>query len=67
MEDRGVQLSGYIYELPLHKQPVFKNHKNEQLPKTEYFCSNHICLPIYPSLSLENVKYIAETLIDIIK
>jgi perosamine synthetase len=60
MEDRGVQLSGYIYELPLHKQPVFPKHNNMSLPVTESLCSKHVCLPIYPSLDLDDAKYIAK-------
>ena len=66
MELKGIQLSGYVYELPLHKQPVFKNHNDEKLPKSEYLCKNHICLPIYPSLSLEDAEFIAEMFIQIL-
>jgi perosamine synthetase len=66
MEQKGISLSGYIYELPLHKQPVFSKYNNINLPNTEYICSKHICLPIYPSLSLEQAKYIVKVLIEII-
>ena len=66
MELKGIQLSGYVYELPLHKQPVFKNYNDEKLPKSEYLCKNHICLPIYPSLSLEDAEFIAEMFIQIL-
>ena len=66
MGERGIQLSGYVYELPLHKQPVFSNHKNMVLPMTEHVCSKHICLPVFPSLDTEDAKYIAETLLKII-
>ena len=66
MESKGVQLSGYIYELPLHKQPVFKDFNDEKLPMSNYYCSKHVCLPIYPSLSLNDAKYIAETTVEIL-
>ena len=66
LSDKGIQLSGYVYELPLHKQPVFSEYNDDVLPKTEYMCSRHVCLPIYPSLTLSNVKDIAKSLIDIL-
>ena len=66
MKTKGIQLSGYIYELPLHKQPVFKNYNTEKLPMSDYYCSHHICLPIYPSLSLDDAKFVAKSLIEII-
>ena len=66
MENNGVQISGYVYELPLHKQPVFLKHKNNILPNTEYYCSKHLCLPIYPSLEPEDAIYIANNLLKFI-
>ena len=65
MEKKGIQLSGYIYELPLHKQPVFPEHNNIVLPMTEQVCSKHICLPIYPSLDIKDVEFIANNLIEL--
>ena len=65
MEQKGVYLSGYVYELPLHKQPVFPKHNKIDLPKTEYVCSKHICLPIYPSLKVEDAEYIASKFIGL--
>ena len=62
LEKKGIQLSGYIYELPLHKQPVFESYNNLDLPKSELFCSKHICLPIYPSLKIQDAEYVAKTL-----
>ena len=63
MKKKGINLSGYVYELPLHKQPVFPENNNDVLPNTEYLCNNHICLPIYPSLKNENAEFIAQQLI----
>ena len=48
MEEKGIQLSGYIYELPLHKQPIFEDKNQLVLSETESLCSRHVCLPIYP-------------------
>lgn len=66
MEEKGIQLSGYVYELPLHLQPVFSEYNELSLPETEKLCAQHICLPIYPTLSKEDAQYIAEALIDIL-
>ena len=66
LQELGISMSGYVYELPLHKQPVFKSYNHISLPKTEYLCSQHICLPIYPELSKEDAEYISRSLIDVI-
>ena len=66
LEEKGIQLSGYVYELPLHKQPVFSEFNNLNLTNTEFICRSHICLPIYPLLDIEDAKYIAKSLIQII-
>jgi dTDP-4-amino-4,6-dideoxygalactose transaminase len=62
LEKNGISPSGYVYELPLHKQPVFPAHNQIDLPNTEFLCSKHICLPIYPALEIKDAEYIAETL-----
>ena len=64
---KGINLSGYVYELPLHKQPVFNKFKSISLPETEFLCAQHICLPIYPNLSLSDAKYIVKNLINILE
>ena len=66
LEKNGISPSGYVYELPLHKQPVFTAHNQIDLHNTEFLCSKHICLPIYPSLEIKDAKYIAETLLKIL-
>tara|TARA_B100000519_G_C14241466_1_gene437542 strand:- start:626 stop:1750 length:1125 start_codon:yes stop_codon:yes gene_type:complete len=66
MAKHGIELSGYVYELPLHKQPVFPNHSSITLPKTEQVCKQHICLPIYPLLKLSDTKYISQVFTNII-
>ncbi len=45
-EDFGVGLSGEVYELPLHEQPVFAPWVDGPLPSSEHICARHICLPI---------------------
>ena len=66
MNKKGIELSGYVYELPLHKQPVFSEYKDLELRNSEYLCAQHICLPIYPNLSEKDALYIANTFNEII-
>lgn len=63
----GIQLSGYVYELPLHKQPVLKWANNLSLPKTEFFCAHHICLPIFYGMNDTQAYFVAKTLKEILK
>jgi dTDP-4-amino-4,6-dideoxygalactose transaminase len=64
-ESFGISLSGFVYEIPLHKQPIFENLKIS-LPNAEKLCSSHICLPIYPTLTTEEAEYVIDSLISLI-
>ena len=64
LEARGIQPSGYVYELPLHKQPVFPGANDVKLPKTEYLSEHHFCLPIFYSMTDQEVKFVAQSLRD---
>ncbi|MCX6237754.1 MAG: DegT/DnrJ/EryC1/StrS family aminotransferase [Bacteroidia bacterium] len=66
LESKGIQPSGYVYELPLHKQPVFPEANNLSLPKTEYVCEKHLALPIFYGMTDEQVRYVASTLKEIL-
>ena len=66
LEEKGICPSGYVYELPLHKQPVFPEYNQIDLKNTEFLCAKHICLPIYPSLKINDAEYIAENFLKIL-
>lgn len=61
-DDYGVGLSGEVYDTGLHQQPVFAPWATGPLPRTEWLCARHICLPLYPSLPDEDVRYVVESL-----
>jgi len=62
-EKFGVSLSGEVYDVPCHLQPVFKNFfGNIGLPNSERLCRSHICLPIYPQMKKEEAEYAADCL-----
>jgi perosamine synthetase len=47
-----VRLSGEVYDLPLHKQPVFADYAaGLRLPVAEQMCASHICLPVHSDMS----------------
>ena len=59
----GLSLPGGVYDQPIHLQPVFDgNYKKGSFPKAEEVCERHICLPIYPNLSDEEVNQTIEIL-----
>lgn len=57
-EHHDVALGGYVYELPLHEQPVFAHLADGALPVAEDLCRRHVCPPIYPTLSDEQVDHV---------
>jgi len=59
LENKGISPSGYIYELPLHKQPVLQEYSHNKLPKTDFYCANHICLPIFYGMTDRQVIYVS--------
>lgn len=67
LKEKGVSLSGGVYDIPCHLQPVFSDIPAGSLEDAEYFCQNHICLPIYPSMSSEEACFIADKLEEAIK
>ncbi len=55
----GVQTS--VHYPAIHKFSIYKDY-NASLPETEYVTDHEITLPMYASLTIENVDFIVETL-----
>ena len=67
LKEHDIPLTGGVYYVPLHRQPIYKNIlKKYSLPNTDYFCDNHFCPPCYPELKLKEIKKIVEILNGII-
>ena len=62
LKERGVALPGGVYEVPLHRQPVFEKMAQGNFPAAEEVCSRHICLPLYYGMTEEEARYVIETL-----
>jgi perosamine synthetase len=61
-EDWGVSLSGEVYTLPCHKQPIFEKYRDGSFPGADEACAQHICLPLYPDLSQAEAEYVVDAL-----
>ena len=60
-----VSLSGEVYELPCHLQPIFKDlygFNGGELPVAEDLCRRQICLPVFATMSDEQAKYTIDSL-----
>tara|TARA_Y100001968_G_C19452030_1_gene769406 strand:- start:1282 stop:2397 length:1116 start_codon:yes stop_codon:yes gene_type:complete len=63
----AIDLSGYVYEIPLHKQPALQKYVRSSLPNSEDFCARHICLPLFYSLTDDDTRYIAASLKEVLQ
>lgn len=70
-EKYEIALPGEVYSDPCHSQPVFQkypqkmaNKLDDKFPVTDYVCKHHICLPLYPGLSEQEVLYVVSSLKD---
>jgi dTDP-4-amino-4,6-dideoxygalactose transaminase len=61
-QDYGVGLSGEVYELPLHAQPVFAPWVDRPLPGAEKLCASHICLPVSAVMTDEQAAHVVTSL-----
>jgi perosamine synthetase len=62
-EKFDVGLSGEVYELPVHLQPYFEGKfRKGDLPKAEYACAHHICLPLYQKMTTADAEYVVTSL-----
>ena len=63
LNKKKISLTGGVYYVPLHKQPVYKKAlKKYKLPITDYFCEKHFCPPCYPELSSNDIHIICKNL-----
>jgi len=58
---KGIETRAYFYP-PLHQQTFFKVFGDRKLPKTEELSKRVITIPFYPSITKEEMDYIADML-----
>lgn len=61
-EQHEIGLSGEVYELPLHAQPVFEAYARERLPVSEDVCARHICLPLHSDMTDAEADLVVDAL-----
>ncbi len=67
-EKYEVGLSGEVYELPCHLQPIFKEgHKEGDFPIAEDICKRHICLPVFTGMTEEQANWVLSSLKEVLK
>ena len=47
----GVALTGEVYDVPIHRQPVFEYLSSYPLPVADDVCARHLCLPVFGSMT----------------
>jgi perosamine synthetase len=58
-DEHAVRLAGEVYDLPLHRQPVFAEFAGAPLPVAEDLCARHICLPVHSDMTADEVDQVA--------
>ncbi len=66
-ETSGVSLSGEVYEIPCHRQPVFASYATGPLPGADEACGRHICLPVYAGMTTAEVDQVVRALSSALK
>ena len=61
-ERSGVGLSGEVYALPLHRQPVFAALADRAFPVADDICGRHICLPTHSDMTDDEADHVIDSL-----
>lgn len=65
-EQFDVGLSGEVYELPLHRQPIFETLAKGAYPGADDVCARQICLPVSARMTPDDARYVIESLAQLI-
>lgn len=57
-DEHQVRLAGEVYDLPLHRQPVFAEFAGPPLPVAEDLCARHVCLPVHSDMTADEVDQV---------
>lgn len=68
MKERGVSLSGGVYDIPVHLQPVYQELRpGLSLPQSEAACARHICLPLFYTMTDEQADHVIASVRDLLQ
>ncbi len=60
--DHGIALSGEVYAVPLHHEPVFAGIASGSFPVAEDVSARHVCLPVHSDMSLDEAELVVRAL-----
>jgi dTDP-4-amino-4,6-dideoxygalactose transaminase len=68
LKEQGIQ-TGVHYPVPNHQQPAITKRYNDipRLPKTEDYCKRILSLPMFPSLTEQEVVMISNAIKQYLK
>lgn len=60
LAEHEVRLAGEVYDVPLHRQPVFADRSGTplDLPVAEDLCARHVCLPVHSDMTVQEVDQV---------
>jgi dTDP-4-amino-4,6-dideoxygalactose transaminase len=61
----GVRLSGEVYDLPLHRQPVLAEYAGPPLPVAEDLAARHVCLPVHSDMTDREVDQVLTAVTEV--
>ena len=61
-----VGLSGEVYELPIHAQPIFEQFKRGEYPGADAVCARQICPPVSARMVPEDARYVIESIAQLL-
>jgi len=61
LKSKGIG-TGIHYPIPIHKQPLLNKYKKQKLPITEEICSTTLSIPMFPSLTHTQQKYVINSI-----
>lgn len=65
LRSRNVIVGGGVYEVPCHRQPVFRDFSGAcSLPIADEWCPRHICPPLTTEMDRESAKMVAKTVCE---
>ena len=67
--NNGISITGGVYYVPLHKQPILKKYilGKDIFNNSNFFSKNHFCPPCYPEMKIKDVDYICKFLLGLKK
>lgn len=51
---------GIYYQIPIHKQPIFREYNKLTLPEAGCACEEVVSIPVHPTLGKEELEYVVE-------